>query len=62
MKRLEMGVWITLATIALSGVVWGIRLEGRVDGQEREYKAVVQQLRDDVNYIRSRLDQLVGKP
>jgi hypothetical protein len=62
MKRFDLGAGITLAMIALSGVVWGLRLEGRVDAQEREYKAVVAQLRDDVNYIRARLDQLVGKP
>lgn len=59
--KLHAGLWITLATLALSGVVWGIRLEGRVDGQEREFKVVVGQLRDDVNYIRQRLDQALAR-
>lgn len=62
MKPRGVGEWITLAVLALSAVVWAVRLEGRVDAQERENKAVLAQLREDVVYIRSRLDQALARP
>lgn len=45
-------VVIALATLAIGGVVWLVRLEGRVNANENR----TDDLREDVTYIRNRID------
>lgn len=40
----------------LAGIVWLIRLEGRVNTQDALHK----QLKEDVTYIRSRIDKAIN--
>jgi hypothetical protein len=44
--------WIALGTLAVSVIVWGLRLEGRVNLNER----LTTDLSEDVKYIRDRID------
>lgn len=60
--------WIAIGALAVSGVVWLVRLEGRVNGHDRELLTIKEHfevrdrlLRDDVAYIRSRIDQAVAR-
>jgi hypothetical protein len=48
----EWGIAIPVITV----VIWLIRLEGRVNVQD----ALLRQLRDDVGYIRSRIDRAIN--
>lgn len=63
-------VWATLATAAIAAAVTAlvfiIRLEGKVHAQElrvtaieQQHREAVAQFRDDLAYIRTRLDQAI---
>lgn len=66
-------VWVAIAGLALTGLVWAVRLEGRVDKhtdalallrEDRGYvasKESVEQLHSELLYIRRRLDELVAR-
>lgn len=68
------GLFLTIITLALAGVVWIIRLEGRIGAldaallaargahaeQILEVKETNKQLREDIGYIRGRLDQVLA--
>lgn len=41
-----------LSPLFIGGVAWMIRLEGRVNGHDREIRDV----KDDIKYIRARID------
>ncbi len=59
--RLSVGEKLTIATLVLAGVVWAVRLEGRVATVEKTTEQAIQQFRDDLRYIRDRIDRaLVG--
>lgn len=45
-------VSIALATLAIGGIVWLVRLEGKINANIER----VDDLRDDVTYIRNRID------
>lgn len=54
---------IAIAALVLSGLVWAVRLEGRVDAQteqiatlKEQQRAAILQVREDLTYIRQRLD------
>jgi len=47
---------IAIALPAATVIVWLIRLEGRVNTQE----AVIRQFRDDLTYIRTRIDAAIN--
>jgi uncharacterized coiled-coil protein SlyX len=69
------GNWITIAALAVAGIVWAVRLEGQVRAQDvqrhalvRELAAIqahhqltIDQVRDDLRYIRSRVDEAIDK-
>jgi hypothetical protein len=62
--RFAVGDYLLIGTLAVGGVVWAVRLEGRVnaqdvrvDGVEQQQKAAIDQVRTDLAYIRSRIDQ-----
>lgn len=57
----DIGTGISLATVLIGGVVWGIRLEGRVNGQKdlAEQKGTYQEQRFDA--IDKRFDKLDDK-
>lgn len=64
LRRVSLYEWIAIAVLALTGVVWAVRLEGRVNTQDRElstlqqqHREAIQQFRDDLSYIRRRLDE-----
>ena len=57
---------ITIAALALAGVVWAVRLEGRVNANDvaivhvdTQRKESIEQIRADLTYIRTRIDQLL---
>lgn len=63
MTELSPQAAITIAAGAITGLVWLVRLEGRVNGHDRELKDTkdthseeITTLRADVQYIRQRID------
>jgi hypothetical protein len=59
---------ITIALAFLAGVVWGVRLEGRVNGseqalasQDKHHREVVERVDLELRYIRTRLDQVLDE-
>lgn len=61
-------VIIALLGLLLGGVVWGARLEERVNAHDRalatveeQHREAVQQFRDDLAYIRRRLDEALDR-
>jgi hypothetical protein len=60
--------WITVGVLGVSTVVWLVRLEGRVNSHDQAIATVNEKLdrndrllREDVAYIRSRIDQAVSR-
>lgn len=53
---MDMGVVITTGGLVVGGVVWLIRLEGRVNTQAELHKG----LKEDVTYIRTRIDRALN--
>ena len=58
---------VALGSLAVAGVVWLVRLEGRVGAQARELQMLdqthnkdLEQLRADIRYIRERIDRALG--
>jgi hypothetical protein len=49
------GPVITLILAGIGGVVWLVRLEGRINGHDTEFR----QMREDVTYIRQRIDKAI---
>lgn len=50
-------------TAGISFVVWLVRLEGRVNGHDREHKEHTrrhEEMRDDISYIRRRIDSALN--
>lgn len=70
----SMGLFLTSGSLFVGSVVWLIRLEGRVNGHDREHEGHKDRydelredqarqhndLRTDLAYIRARLDTLVN--
>lgn len=57
---------ITICALALAGVVWAVRLEGRINAHDRDIAAIeaarkesIETVRADLAYIRGRLDQVL---
>lgn len=53
-------VLLTLCGMSVTGLVWAVRLEGRVNGHDQQIEAHDQQfddVKDDVKYIRDRIDR-----
>lgn len=72
MLRRVKGEWaaviVALLGMLLGGVAWGARLEERVNAQDREitvierqHREAVQQFREDLSYIRRRLDEALDR-
>ena len=64
----ETGTALTIAGFAVAGLVWLVRLEGRVNSHDREildvktgHESDIQQIRSDVQYIRGRIDRALEK-
>lgn len=53
--------WVPIGVLVLSGVVWAVRLEARVDALKQQHQAAIEQVREDLKYIRARLDQALDK-
>jgi hypothetical protein len=58
------GTTLTAILAATGGIVWLVRLEGRVNSHDREIKDVkvdnetdIQMIRKDLDYIRGRIDR-----
>lgn len=49
---------LTMLTVVMSVVVWGLRLEGRVDGEEAARKSFVEQYQRDLSRNDRALDEL----
>lgn len=47
---------LTMALTAGTVLVWLIRLEGRVNTQDAQYR----QMRDDLHYVRERIDKALN--
>jgi hypothetical protein len=50
------GTIVTIAGLAIAGLVWLVRLEGRVNGHDK----MLEQMRDDLEYIRGRIDSAIN--
>jgi hypothetical protein len=62
--RLTVAEWVTIVALVLTGVVWAVRLEGRVSQSDDALAVIRQQQKDDraeilheLRYIRARLDE-----
>lgn len=58
---------VALGSLAVPGIVWLVRLEGRINAHDRElrlleenHRSAFEQLRSDVAYIRDRIDRALG--
>jgi hypothetical protein len=51
-----MDALLTAGGMAIAVTVWLVRIEGRVHGHDRELRI----LRDDIRYVRSRIDQALA--
>lgn len=52
-----------IATPAIGGLIWLVRLEGSVRGHEQRFEVVDRrhdELREDVKYIRDRIDRALN--
>jgi len=49
------GTLIVVILAVIAGIVWLVRLEGRINGHDRE----MSQVRDDIAYIRDRIDRAI---
>lgn len=56
MAQIEPGLIVTVVLAAIGGIVWFVRLEGRVNTQERLHA----DLKEDVVYIRERIDKALN--
>lgn len=60
---MDAGVVVTVTASAVAVVVWLVRLEGRVNGHDREHKIHAdrhEELREDISYIRERIDSALN--
>jgi len=62
------GTVVTIVALAVAALVWLVRLEGRVNGHERELQDVkkghdsdITGIRNDLQYIRDRIDRVLEK-
>lgn len=56
-------VVMTIGGAVISGLVWLVRLEGRVNGHDREHKQHAdrhEEMREDLAYIRERIDKALN--
>ncbi len=63
------GFWLTAATAVLSLVVWLVRLEARIqandaaiEAHEKAQAEINRTLREDLTYIRERIDRALEGP
>ena len=54
---MDQGAVLTAVLAAIGGIFWFARLEGRISTQEQRHS----DLKDDVRYIRERIDDAIGK-
>jgi hypothetical protein len=50
------GTITTIVGLAVAGLVWLVRLEGRVNAHD----STISQIRDDLEYIRGRIDSAIN--
>jgi hypothetical protein len=50
-------IMLPLVLALLSGLVWMVRLEGRVDGHDKQIHAV----EDHIKYVRDRIDRALER-
>lgn len=68
LRRVSVSEWVVIGALVLTGLTWLVRLEGRVDGTataiatvKADQKDALAALRDDVRYIRERLDRALDE-
>ena len=54
---LDPNFYLAAIIAVVSGIGWAIRLEGRVNTTDRRFD----DLKEDVQYIRSRIDEAMGR-
>jgi hypothetical protein len=62
-KPLELSSVVTIVVPALGGIVWLLRLEGRInahDLEHREHARRYAEMREDLAYIRQRIDKALN--
>jgi hypothetical protein len=60
---IDWGLVLTAGGVAVGAVVWFVRLEGRVNTNEALHASLKEnhdELKDDVKYIRSRIDRALN--
>jgi hypothetical protein len=56
-QTLDPGFYLTAALTILGGIAWALRLEGRVNTTTERFE----DLKNDVNYIRRRIDEALDR-
>jgi len=57
--RFTIADWLVVAGSVLGLTAWGVRLEARVDAEAAQHREAIEQVRQDLTYIRTRLDQVL---
>ena len=61
---MDAGTWLGATVTVVGAIVWLVRLEGRVNGHDREHaqhKERHDDMRSDIAYIRQRIDSALGQ-
>lgn len=53
---MDWNLWLTGSGLTVAALVWLIRLEGRINTQD----VLTKELKDDISYIRSRIDSALN--
>lgn len=60
---MEVSVVVSLSALFVGGLVWIVRLEGRVNGHDQRHETHEEryaEIRADLSYIRERLDKTLN--
>ena len=52
----EPNSYLPAVMVIVAGIVWAVRLEGRVNSADQRFK----DLKEDIDYIRSRIDRALN--
>jgi hypothetical protein len=59
----EPGIALTLAAFGVGGIVWLVRLEGRIDKAEQraqDHSNDITEIKSDMRYVRDRIDRALN--
>lgn len=68
LRKVTLYEWVCIALLVVASIAWAVRLEARVDSLANQVEAfqeyterTYQQIRQDLAYIRSRVDDAIDR-